>query len=710
MAMIASIVSVSFVLTAANPAQAVARLNVPSRVTSNSTVVISGRVDLLFDAVLFVNGRQVAKGDQKVSYAWNPRHHRNGRYRIRLEQRGKVLGAEWHQTGKTLVQAVPPATPSGVSARLYGKRVVVRWSRGAEPDLQGYVISTSRTGRVGSVRVGSACSGGSCRATLAVPAKAAGQRIGFTVRALRGNGGGGTLSSGNSAGASVKVPAATVAKSGRKTGGQESSGTRSGSNQSDTGSRRNTEKSGKKSENKQAGVHDLPQLPAKKPTGASNRPSGTAVAPTEKPGVSEKAENGGDATSSIAEPAEKTNEGAGGDREKKEGAGSAPDPGATGADSAPNTNSTAGSSDVPAGGMSQYGFFIAGALVLLLLGAHGGAWIRRRLLAAADGSAGGDRHRAGGGDGQTVPLASEPLGGRDAKGDAKTTGRGGTADRNGTTGTGGRGGVAGKGGTAVTVDPRRPAVILAVVKTGLAPGSPSPDSRASGRPHPPRQSPDRPASDRPASDRPVPDRPASDRPVPDRHVSAEPAPARRVPAQRISIRDAPVQPISVLPASVRLASVRKVTDRETEAQQARPRQAEAEHAETEHAETEHAGFERAEAEHTETGYAETRYAETGQAGHAGRPGADPAPGATPLSEAGDAEQAAARTADRWDDYLPPAPRSLEDSGFWARPQPGATDFWAEDRNDEDRSDEDRDGRRERDGLSSSGHRFIPGMS
>ncbi|WP_449061023.1 hypothetical protein [Planomonospora algeriensis] len=40
---------------------------------------------------------------------------------------------------------------------------------------------------------------------------------------------------------------------------------------------------------------------------------------------------------------------------------------------------------------------------------------------------------------------------------------------------------------------------------------------------------------------------------------------------------------------------------------------------------------------------------------------------------------------RWDGYLPPAPRSIEDSGFWERPQPGATDFWAEDR-DEDEHD------------------------
>jgi hypothetical protein len=34
-----------------------------------------------------------------------------------------------------------------------------------------------------------------------------------------------------------------------------------------------------------------------------------------------------------------------------------------------------------------------------------------------------------------------------------------------------------------------------------------------------------------------------------------------------------------------------------------------------------------------------------------------------------------RLEERWDDYLPPSPRSMEDSGFWERPQPGAADFW-----------------------------------
>jgi hypothetical protein len=52
---------------------------------------------------------------------------------------------------------------------------------------------------------------------------------------------------------------------------------------------------------------------------------------------------------------------------------------------------------------------------------------------------------------------------------------------------------------------------------------------------------------------------------------------------------------------------------------------------------------------------------------------------------------AVRIEDRWDDYLPPSPRSMEDSGFWERPQPGAADFWAADDDDNagDEGDEDK---------------------
>jgi hypothetical protein len=59
---------------------------------------------------------------------------------------------------------------------------------------------------------------------------------------------------------------------------------------------------------------------------------------------------------------------------------------------------------------------------------------------------------------------------------------------------------------------------------------------------------------------------------------------------------------------------------------------------------------------------------------------------------------AVRIEDRWDDYLPPSPRSMEDSGFWERPQPGSTDFWAADNNEDD-GEQAYAGRRRGDGDS-----------
>ncbi|TMR07630.1 hypothetical protein ETD86_51240 [Nonomuraea turkmeniaca] len=54
---------------------------------------------------------------------------------------------------------------------------------------------------------------------------------------------------------------------------------------------------------------------------------------------------------------------------------------------------------------------------------------------------------------------------------------------------------------------------------------------------------------------------------------------------------------------------------------------------------------------------------------------------------------AVRIEDRWDDYLPPSPRSMEDSGYWERPQPGAADFWAADDDDDHPGDEGDDDKR-----------------
>jgi hypothetical protein len=57
------------------------------------------------------------------------------------------------------------------------------------------------------------------------------------------------------------------------------------------------------------------------------------------------------------------------------------------------------------------------------------------------------------------------------------------------------------------------------------------------------------------------------------------------------------------------------------------------------------------------------------------------PAAAPIPEVSVVTPVAVRAGDRWDDYLPPAPRSMEDSGFWERPQPGAADFWGADQDD-----------------------------
>ncbi|MFB9882524.1 hypothetical protein ACFFMN_31820 [Planobispora siamensis] len=434
------IVSVSAVLAMAGPAQAQARLDMPSRVTSNQAVTISGKVDFAFDAVLYVNGRQIAKGDQRVFYTWNPRSRPNGSYRIKLVQRGKLLGGKWDETSETLVQAVPPAAPGGVGVRLQGKQAVVTWRKGSEPDLRGYEISTTRNGKVGSVRVSSACGGGSCRATLAVPAKAAGQRVGFTVRALRSDGNGGTVASGQSAVATVSIPTPKTPKvaDSNENGTQQSTG----------------DQDAQKKADRQAGIESLPQLPQKKPATARAEPPKTAVVPTKVPKLPKEVQED-DASSSAEQGGEgTTKKGTGNGTEK--GAQPAPDSKrvATETDVVPaaNTNITPQSSESPTGGMSQYGLFIAGGMILLLLAAHGGAWFRRKLLAA------------GAADAATTGIVMTTAGGSDSDPETRTERTAGAATAG-----------------AATMTPRRPAVILAVSKTRYPqppPASPPAEQKA----------------------------------------------------------------------------------------------------------------------------------------------------------------------------------------------------------------------------------------
>ncbi|MDP9863586.1 MULTISPECIES: hypothetical protein [Streptosporangium] len=653
-AAIAPLVSMSAVLAAAGPAQATARLHVPSRVTSNGAVTLSGTVDLLFDAVLSVNGRQVAKGDRKVSYSWNPRDRPNGSYEIKLEQRGKLLGAGWHETRRTLIQAAPPAPPSGVKARLHGNEAVVTWAKGAEPDLRGYTVHTSQTGKVGSVRVANACSGGSCRVTLSVPAKAAGRRIGFTVRALRDDGGGGTLSSGGSAVASVAVPAPRAPRTtqdtgSRDAGGDRSAGSRDGTARQDTGGSADGRQSGKtgrkKDDARQSGVQDLPRLPAKKPTTAPTRSPRTAVAPTEAPRRPATAKDGSPARPSAERDDKRDDKRDAGTATAETGTEPAADPAPTGTDLTPvtDTKAAARSSESPDGGMSRYGILIAGGLILLLLGAHGGAWVRRRLLAADDGGTGGAGAAAminnPGGDG--TPEAASGAAGDTGAATAPAAPRFTTAPAAPQRPTA----TAASQRPTAPIAPRRPAVILAVVKTGQSPPAPAPPSSA--RPPSarwgPAHSPVRPA-------------PAQHSPAPAQRVPSEQAPARPVPPEQPPVQRVPSgQP----PARYSPASAQDPSEQAS------------------------AGPDPV-------------------SGPVPAPRPGPArlalPVAAPIPEVGPVTPVGVRIGDRWDGYLPPAPRSMEDSGFWERPQPGATDFWAADKDEEEAED----------GPSYSGGRRVPG--
>ncbi|WP_067918160.1 hypothetical protein [Actinomadura rubrobrunea] len=123
----------------------------------------------------------------------------NGRYEVRLQE--NFLG--WHtKATRSFVARVPPAAPGGVSAKLSGSKITVRWNRGLESDLLGYSISAGAAGSK-SGSVDGLCSGTSCSTTFAVPSSASGT-IPVRVRARRSDGSGGSIYS-SAASASVTV-------------------------------------------------------------------------------------------------------------------------------------------------------------------------------------------------------------------------------------------------------------------------------------------------------------------------------------------------------------------------------------------------------------------------------------------------------------------------------------------------------------------------
>jgi hypothetical protein len=182
-------------------------------IRTSGPVTISAKTGLLqLSMGLYVEGpsvprRKVAQGglDQTIKGSFDPGSAPNGVFTVSL--RGEIT-AKTYKTS-TFTVSRPPAAPSAVNAVLTGtSNVVVTWGKGSEPDLRSYMVSSTTAAKSGTIPLATACSGSSCRASLTVPAGAAGQRVGFSVQAVRSDGRGGTVASGGSAVSYLNMPAA----------------------------------------------------------------------------------------------------------------------------------------------------------------------------------------------------------------------------------------------------------------------------------------------------------------------------------------------------------------------------------------------------------------------------------------------------------------------------------------------------------------------
>ncbi|MEV0352956.1 hypothetical protein AB0H88_44985 [Nonomuraea sp. NPDC050680] len=664
--------------------------------------------------------QKVAGGgaNQTISGTFDADSAPNGTFNVVLK--GEITGSTYATS--TFKLRRPAAAPDNVAAALQGtEKIVVTWSKGSEPDLQSYEVATSQSGIVGRLPADSACSGSSCKAVLAVPTKAAGQRVGFTVKAFRGDGDGGSIESGNSGAAYVTIPAPPAAQPKKTATKQETPGTKKG-------------------------VETLPTLPAKKHAQAT-------VAPTRKATTTKKTDKlpampDTDPKGNLPIPTADTT----GDSGKTDGL--TPN-GTTGdADSAAiDSKVKAQSSESAAGGIGQYGLYVAGGLVLLLLAAHGGAWARRRSLAAA-------------GPGGSVPHPAGASPSHDISAQHSTDSVPPTASA-----------------------PRRPAVVLAVAKVRPAGEHPrtqaAEQSRASERsgvqtpersraserlgsqaPGLSRTPPERLGAQTPARSRmqaleshmralehsgsAASDRPGSGTPEQlgaassDRFTStasdlpATPSAARGYAEGPSAGRaDGPVpgqaraQVRAALPLHLSDADMQPVDsdDRAPGDQNGRTGAGQASWVSADRDGRTEAGAEQASwvsadrDGRTEAGVEQASWVSADRDGRMGagrydrvsvdqdgwrgaahgdrepldQPGRprvelggrearqEPIRIALPSSAVIEVPESAAavtppvvRIEERWDDYLPPAPRAMEDSGFWERPQPGAGDFWAAD--------------------------------
>ncbi|MEU8250158.1 hypothetical protein [Nonomuraea sp. NPDC048916] len=520
------------------------------QVVSSGSVQVSARTGVMqLKMALYVEGpstsrQQVAQGgaNQTISGTFDAGSAPNGTFTVILK--GEISQSTYATS--TFKLRRPAAPPSNVDAALQGtEKIQVTWNKGTEPDLQSYEVSTSQSGVVGRLPVDSACSGSSCRAVLAVPPKAVGQRVGFTVKAFRSDGDGGSVESGRSGAAYVKVPAPKAAQPAKTAKPSNNDATK--------------------------GTEALPTLPGKKQAKIVTTPTRKQTTPKNNDKLPAMPDT--DRQGNLPIPTADTDPGRSDSL--------TPQDTKADTDSEPvDTNVTAQASESPFGTMGQYGLFVAGGIVLLLLAAHVGAWARRRALVAE------------GGAGSTV-AATPPSGGGPAQMSADSIPP-----------------------TATT--PRRPAIVLAVAKTRQATEEPRlTESEQAGA-----------AQDFPATQ-------GSENAA----GAVQGSERHRPPEKRRT--EVPV----ALPLH------RSADDMRATAQEAARQEP-------------------------------IRLA-------------PPSSAVTVVPESlASATPPAVHIEDRWDDYLPPSPRSMEDSGFWERPQPGAGDFWAADEEENAYA-----GRRHRDGDS-----------
>ncbi|WP_167530230.1 hypothetical protein [Microbispora hainanensis] len=344
-------------------------------VKSSGAVAVSAKTDWYqISMALYVEGpsasrQKIASGgaNQTISGAFDPGNAPNGTFTVSL------FGEVTHKTyaTSTFVLSRPPEAPSGVGAQLKNpSTVLVRWAKGAEPDLQSYEITSVKARKSGSVSADSACSGSTCQTSLALPAGMGGQKVDVSVRAFRSDGTGGTVASQRSAAAYVIVPKPKASPS---------------------PSPKPSKKPG------QSAAKPPAQTPKTHRSAAVPNPEPALPKDTTRPKDTEltlpEANGGSDQTEPVVVP-----------------------------EKADDPKMTAQSSFLPLGGLS-FGVYVALAVVLLLTGANLGAWLRRKGLtsdSAGGGRSGGPEPRPMTGQTGVSPEAAMVASGATASGGAAT--------------------------------------------------------------------------------------------------------------------------------------------------------------------------------------------------------------------------------------------------------------------------------------------------